>query len=159
MFDLRSLIWGFGESCTIVQSKNSVPENVLPSVLFHWHCRDLQPFRSNLKGILFDPEVWGLEGSWVSRINPIGLFMICPWVPIGSPLTCGHIWPIFYRFELFSWLQKRFRPPAGPSDADRMTISALEAIDSSSGKHLIDYRSKPSLFLSNYWSSEHRIHT
>ena len=32
MFNLRSLIWGLGESCTIVQSLNSEPENVLSSV-------------------------------------------------------------------------------------------------------------------------------
>ena len=34
-------------------------------------------------------------------------------------------------FELFSWLQKRFRP----ADPDTMTNTALEAIASSSGKN------------------------
>ena len=33
VFDLRSLIWSFGESCTIVRGINSEPENVLSNVL------------------------------------------------------------------------------------------------------------------------------
>ena len=60
-----------------------------------------------------------------------------PWVPISSPLT--HLSLIV--FELFGWLQKHLRPPAGPpvrpsarpSDPDTMTSTALEATASSSG--------------------------
>ena len=48
------------------------------------------------------------------------------WVPFSSPLTQM----VSTVFELFSWLQKRFRPP----DPDATTNTALEAIASSSGK-------------------------
>ena len=39
-------------------------------------------------------------------------------------------------FKLISWLKKRFRPPAHPSDPDTMTNSALEAIALSSGNEV-----------------------
>ena len=45
-----------------------------------------------------------------------------------------RILSIPYRFELFSWLQKRFRPPASPTQI-RWQITAVEATDSSSGKN------------------------
>ena len=38
-------------------------------------------------------------------------------------------------FEVFSWLQKRFRPFARPSDPDTITDTALEATPSSGGKN------------------------
>ena len=54
-----------------------------------------------------------------------------PWVPKNLPLTRKvYLLPLTVS-ELFSWLQKRLRP----SDPDRMTNTALEAIASSSGKN------------------------
>ena len=55
-FDLRSLVLGFGESCTIVQGINSESEKFLPYNLSYIDIFvDHQPFGSNLKGRLFDP--------------------------------------------------------------------------------------------------------
>ena len=56
------------------------------------------------------------------------------------------------RFELFNWLQKRFRPPARlcvhPSYPDKMTNTGVEAIASSSGnKQLMHLKNRLT-----YWS-------
>ena len=47
------------------------------------------------------------------------------------PTYGGHVGLSLTGFELFSWLQKRFYPPA----RDTMTNTALEATASSSGKN------------------------
>ena len=62
----------------------------------------------------------------------------------GSPPMGSYLLPIdIYGLsvtvsELFSWLQKRVRPPVCPSDPDTMTNAGLEAIASSSGKTVRD---------------------
>ena len=64
-------------------------------------------------------------------------------VPFDTPPMGSYLLPIdtyglsHTVFELFGWLQKRFRPSARPSDQDTMTNTALEAIASSSGKNEI----------------------
>ena len=63
---------------------------------------------------------WGHGGrGWAIR-KPVHGFLLAPYWQICS---------ISYRFELFSWLQGRFRssvrPPARPSDQDTMTNTAL----------------------------------
>ena len=80
-----------------------------------------------MKGGLFDPRVGGL-GDVGGRGSANSMARPC--VPISSPLT-----DVVYllSFELFSWYQKRFRPPARPSDPDTMTNTALEATASSIG--------------------------
>ena len=56
--------------------------------------------------------------------------------PLDSPPTGSYLLPIdtyglsLTVFELFSWLQRRFRPTP-----DTMTSTAVEAIASSSGKN------------------------
>ena len=52
-----------------------------------------------------------------------------PWIPISCPFTQMTLTV----FELFSWLQKRFRP----SDPDMMANTALDATASSSCKNWI----------------------
>ena len=51
MFDLRSLFWGFGESCTIVQGINSESENVLSTFSSISNC-----FGSIWKGDFSTPQ-------------------------------------------------------------------------------------------------------
>ena len=53
VFDLRSLIWGFGESDMVVHSITSEPENALSNVVYDIFF-DLQPLGCDLKGNLFD---------------------------------------------------------------------------------------------------------
>ena len=61
--------------------------------------------------------------------------------PFHSPPMGSYLLPIdiygLTVFEFFSWLQKRFRPFARPSDPYTMTNTALVAIASSSGKNFI----------------------
>ena len=66
---LLSLIWGFGESCTIVHGITSEPENVSSNVLCSIFV-DLKPFGCNFKGSLFDPQFEGLGACGV-RDGPI----------------------------------------------------------------------------------------
>ena len=62
---------------------------------------------------------------------------------VGSPPMYSYSLPIYTYglsltvFELFSWLDKRFRPPVRPFDPDTMNNTALEAIASSSGKDCV----------------------
>ena len=63
MFDLRSLIWDYGESWTNVPGMNSEPETMSYQTCSIESLVDLQPFGCNLKGRLFDP----LPGSGVRR--------------------------------------------------------------------------------------------
>ena len=109
---LRSLIWGFGESCKIVHCITSLPTKRCSNDIFV----NLQPAGSNLKAGLFDSLVWQLGGR---RGLGMGPFDSSPmgsyWFytdTYGLPLTI---------FDLFSWLKKRFRPP----DLDTMTNTAL----------------------------------
>ena len=89
-FDPRSLIWGFGESCTIVQGINWEPEqNVLSSVLY-WHfCLSLTVWLQFQRGT-FRPTCLGLGGVG-SRDRPIrqpvyGLLLVPPLTRMVYPL-------------------------------------------------------------------------
>ena len=87
---------------------------------------DLQPFRCNVKGRLFDPPFggWGyVVGRGYARS------MARPWALISSPLT--HL---IYLLPFLSYLAGSKGVPVSPSVADTMTNAALEAIASSSGK-------------------------
>ena len=85
-----------------------------------------------------DPSVWGTwESGWAHSVAG-------PCIPISSLLT--HMVYLLLFFELFSWLQKRFRP----SDPNTITNTALEVTASSSGKNSrhVDSRRLP-----NHYSS------
>ena len=68
------------------------------------------------------------SGRHLSKFEKIAL-------KVSPPTAMDRIWvvrPIGWHFvELFSWLQKRFRP----SDPDTMTDTALEGLASSSGEN------------------------
>ena len=56
VLDLRSLIWGFRNSCTIVHGITSQSANVFSNVLSLDIFVDLQPIDCSLKRALFDPQ-------------------------------------------------------------------------------------------------------
>ena len=72
VFDLRSLIWGFGEGWTIVLGIHSDPENALQRAPLTFG-RQSQPFGCNLEGGTFRlPPLHSSRGEGLGRKSGIG---------------------------------------------------------------------------------------
>ena len=60
-YDLRSLIWGSGENCTVVQGIASQPSNVFLKAPSR-HFRRSETVRMKFEGGIYGPQAVGLEG-------------------------------------------------------------------------------------------------
>ena len=69
VLDLRSLIWSFGESCTIVRCITSTPANVFSNLLY-WHFRRYSSDWLKFERGTFRPL--GLAGYWGRGGSSIG---------------------------------------------------------------------------------------
>ena len=124
---------GFGESCTIVHCITSQPANISWIVLY-WHFRQPPTGWMKFERGTFRPPV-----RW-RRASGMG--------PFDSPSTGSYLLPIdtcglsLTMFELFGWIQKRFRPSVRPSDGNTMTNAVLAPTASSSGKNSSYMRNK-----------------
>ena len=58
VFDLRSLIWGFGESCTIVHGITSEPENALSNVVYWYFRRSPAVWLQSERETFRTPQLW-----------------------------------------------------------------------------------------------------
>ena len=112
VFDLRSLILGFGESCTIVQGTNLEPENVLSNVLY-WQFRRSPNVWLQFRRRIFRPP------PDLGEIRGVGVG-IGPWFPISSPLTYT-----VYLIPFWSYLAGSKSVSVRPSDPYTMPIAAL----------------------------------
>ena len=124
VLDMHSLILGFCETCTIVHGITSQRANALSNEPY-WHFRRSPTGWLKFERWIFRPTVCGIRGKWGTGDSPFDT------QPIGLLVQHWHMWSISYHFELVTWLKKHIRP----SDPDTITVAALEAIASSSGKN------------------------
>ena len=112
----------------IVHWATSQPTNVSKMCSVGFFVK-LQPVGWNVKDGLVDPPFWMLGQMLGSGMGPF-----------NSPLMISYQLSIdtyclpFTVLKWFSWLQKRFCLPTHSSEPDTLTVTAQEAIVSSSGK-------------------------
>ena len=121
------LIWGFGESCTIVHGITSEPEIVLRNNVLYWHFRQTPTGRPQFERDTFRLSVWVFVRTWGLRISqcdspPIGYYellndtnrlthtILVIWL---APLAFASIWPCVrpgyndnYRFRSYSFVEQ-----------------------------------------------------
>ena len=126
MFDLRSPIWGFGESCTgCSRHKFRARKCFIKHALFAFYV---------------DPTVWLRFQRGTFRVPGFGRGRGVGICPFDSPHISSCLLPsthMVYLLPFSSYLPGYKSVSVGPSVPDTMTDTALEAIVSSSSNQVI----------------------
>ena len=132
LLDFRSPVWRLGQSCAFAHGITPQTANVF-LVALYLHISSVSDHPAEIYKGTFRLLVWEVTGDVADRRQARSIAHL--WAHISFPLT--HIWSLSCRFFLvFSWLQRSPKsfPSVRPSESDTMTITALEAITSSSGQ-------------------------